>query len=181
MRCQVLVEDVAEAPVFLAAPTTAQLQEASLAPAPVVPTAWADATNGTHGTPTLAFGYILVVDAHAPNTSLVTLAVGPVTHVVSLEVDPQGGPGAMVPADTVSSHVWLTLVGPSLGQPCVGGLVCGLQVAPGAPVLDYDTGLRALVVQVIATGPTGLTTTVDVTVNVLAVNEGASTCWRPRC
>ena len=44
---------------------------------------------------------------------------------------------------------------------------------PRAPVLDYDAGLRGLVVRVVATGGTGLTSEVEVQVEVAPVNEGA--------
>jgi hypothetical protein len=172
---QVLVLDVPEAPVFLAAPTLGVVNETSLAPTRVTPLAWFDVTRNASAVGALAFGYLLAVDSCASNTSAVSLAISTVRTIHADEV-----PGGMAGADGVravadSPHTWL-VVGQVDGAPCVGGAPCGLSVAPGAPVLDYDAGLRGLVVRVVATGGTGLTSEVEVQVEVAPINEGACVC-----
>lgn len=109
--------------------------------------------------------YFSVVDLTSANTTLVTVAVA---RTWILVLDPVSGQLATSP----SPYQWLQLM-TSAGLPCTGGVQCELVLAPGAPVVDYDTGLRGLKVAVVATGPTGLNTTLDVSVDVLALNEGA--------
>lgn len=71
-----------------------------------------------------------------------------------------------------ASTGYFDIVSASSGNPCVGGSPCFLRVSAGCPDLNYDDGLRYVVVTLIAVGATGLSTTTSVNVTVVPINEG---------
>ena len=110
-------------------------------------------------------GAFVFRDPLAANTSAVTLRVGN-TSLVTV--------GSLGSGEAVAAYdgAVFELVSVSTGQGCgAGGGPCVLQLSAVAPVLDYDVGLRAVVVSVEATGATGLVSWVTVRVDVLGVNE----------
>jgi hypothetical protein len=169
------IVDVAEAPVVVAAPLVASVGEGDTWPCRPQPGSWFGSSGPGNGsavvdgpcnTTALGYGYVLAVDPASANTSMVRVEVVRVEVEVEVEVESPSAEGRFP-----SSAPWLALVAGGGGQ-CVGGVPCEFVISPSSPAWDYDTGLRGLRVWVVATGSTGLASSVVVEVTVRARNEG---------
>ena len=110
---------------------------------------------------------VMVADYTSANTSAVVVTVAEVTARVDMD-------GVLY--STVANGSYFDVVDADSGGPCLGGVVCTLRVAATAARMDYDTGLRSLMVVLQATGATGLTATASLLVNITNVNERTCHC-----
>lgn len=171
----VSVVDVAEAPVVTAAPLVVSVGEGDVWPCRLQPKTWygssgpgngSSVSDGPCSSTGFGYGYLTAVDPKASNTSLMTVGV---EEVLVLMVEREGAPAV---SRFPSGATWVSVVRPGGGGPCGGGAACELEVSASSPALDYDTGLRGLVVTLAWESSAGLVTRSVVEVEVRPRNEG---------
>ena len=112
---------------------------------------------------------VTAVDPFAPNTSLVAVTVTGVVLVVEEN-------GVLVSHHTSVPCFGVVAAGDSASargtSSCRGGVACTLALLPLAPRLDFDAGLRMVLVTITATGATGLAVDATISLSVNGVNEG---------
>jgi hypothetical protein len=183
----VVVSDVAEAPVVIAAPQLLWAPEGAMWPQRPRPVVWfgSVAPVGRGGdrdplqTSAYGYGHVVAVDPTAGNTSVVVVSVA---RVVVVTAAPASAGGGLQQRMAGSGEAWVELVSPSGTGPCLGGMACEVTLVQGGPAWDYDVGLRSVEVTILAAGGSGLNSTVMFVVEVGAVNEGTIACEgrRPR-
>ena len=105
---------------------------------------------------------VVAWDVFADNTSAITARV----HSTDLVEDLQG-----ITYHRRAKETFFDLVSIQDGGPCRGGIECALQVSVVAPRIDFDSGLRSMVLVLEAVGGTNLTTLATVVLIVSKINE----------
>ena len=171
----VSVVDVAEAPLVTAAPLVVSVGEGDVWPCRLQPKTWygssgpgngSSVSDGPCSSTGFGYGYLMAVDPSASNTSLMTVGV---EEVDVLMVEREGAPAV---SRFSSGALWVSVVRTGGGGPCTGGVTCELEVSASSPALDYDTGLRGLVVTLAWESSGGLVTRSVVEVELRPRNEG---------